>query len=328
MYYNKSSPVAFSGKSSVVRELFVRLKNKNVHFKTKKQVLELVDDWFRNESSYTLHKSARKKVKRTPVVVKGVYSQFQMDLVDMQYLAKENKGYNYILTIIDVFSKRAWALPLKDKGGLQVRHSLEKFFESLEKLPRNVQSDRGKEFTNKHVQSLFNMHKINFFTTKNQETKAQIVERFNRTLQGRMYRLFTRKGNNRWIDHLQDLVNGYNKTYHSKIGMKPIDVTPADELKIIAHMNCKKPIRLPKRKALKPGQYVLISKSSRLFQKGYLPQWSDEVFKIHKVVNTRPHTYEIQDMEGNIIEGRFFEEELQLLPLRSFKGKRWIPKKV
>lgn len=333
LYYNKKSPVSFSGKSSVYKELLKRLRNKNVKF-TAKELTPLVDEWFKNQSAYTLHKPVKKKIARTPVIVKGVNEQLQMDLVDMQSLSKENRGHRFIITILDAFSRKAWAFPLKNKEGNSVRLVLEKFLKSLDKLPRLIQSDKGQEFKNKLVQSLFEKNNIHFFTTHNQETKAQLVERFNRSLQENMYRMFTAKGHQNWVDHLQDLVNNYNNRFHSTIGMKPNDVTKDNEVEIIARMTCRRKKREEKMKRravipYKPGSFVLISTESRQFKKGYMPGWSKEVFVINRLKNTKPLTYELIDMDGTVIEGSFLHPELQLLPSKTFRtGKSWNKKSI
>jgi len=316
LYYDKTSPVAFTGKNAVIPVLFENLKNKNVQFKNKKIVLALIDDWFSQNRAHAVHKTQKKKFKRSNVIVKGIMSQLQMDLVDMQSFVKENKGYRYILTLIDVFSKKAWAFPIKDKGGQEVRRTLEKFFKSLEKLPEKIQSDKGQEFRNKLVQALFDKNNIEHFSTENQETKAQVVERFQGTLQKALYKMFSVHGNHNWIEHLDAVMNGYNSRYHSSIGMKPNQVTPENEINVVTWMNCKNPPTARVKKHFKKGQIVLIAKASRTFTKGYKAQWTEELFKIHRIKNTTPVTYIVKDMDGDIIEGSFYGEELQLIKTR------------
>jgi hypothetical protein len=335
LYYNKKSAVSFTGKSTVHKELIKRLRNKNVKFTTK-ELSPLVDEWFKSQRTYTLHKAVRKKIARPPVIVKGVNEQLQMDLIDMQKLAKENRGHRFILTIVDAFSRRAWAFAIKNKEGNTVRLALEGFFKSLDKLPRVTQTDKGQEFKNKLVQSLFKKNNIKFFTTHNVETKAQLVERFNRTLQDNLYKMFTTRGHNNWVDNLEGIVFNYNNREHSSIGMKPIDVTPEHEVGIIARMTCKRHKRehhrLKKRKQLvpyKPGSYVLISKEAKSFKKSYLKGWSDEVFVIDRITNNKPLTYKLFESDGDPMEGSWLHEELQLLPNKMFRtGKSWYKKSI
>ena len=136
--------------------------------------------------------------------------------MDISSLARFNKGYKFLLTCIDVFSKFAWVVPLKNKTG----ESLVKGFQSILDLgrsPEKLQTDEGTEFLNRNFQSLLKENSIHFFTT-NSELKASMVERFNRTLKTHMWKYFTTKNNRVYTDILQDIVHGYNNSYHRSIG--------------------------------------------------------------------------------------------------------------
>ena len=132
------------------------------------------------------------------------------------------------------------------------------------------------------VQSFLKQNGIDFFTT-NSEQKASIVERFNRTMKGRMYKYFTAKNTYRYIDVMQDLVDGYNNTYHRSIKMKPINVRVIDQTKIRRHLygaKEKAKIRSKKYKYM-VGDLVRISKERLVFGKGYLPNWTEEIFLVY-----------------------------------------------
>ncbi|GFX34101.1 uncharacterized transposon-derived protein F54H12.3 [Trichonephila clavipes] len=98
-----------------------------------------VKHWLSQKDAYTLHKPVRHKFQRNRVFVSDIDRQFQADLVDMQSLAEFNKGYKYLLTCIDLFSKFAWAVPLKDKFGKSVKSGLEIIFK--ERKPKVLQTD-------------------------------------------------------------------------------------------------------------------------------------------------------------------------------------------
>ncbi|GFY35305.1 uncharacterized transposon-derived protein F54H12.3 [Trichonephila clavipes] len=102
-----------------------------------------VKHWLSQKDAYTLHKPVRHKFQRNRVFVSDIDRQFQADLVDMQSLAEFNKGYKYLLTCIDLFSKFAWAVPLKDKFGKSVKSGLEIIFK--ERKPKVLQTDAGYE---------------------------------------------------------------------------------------------------------------------------------------------------------------------------------------
>ena len=208
-----------------------------------KQLLEQV-------LSYTLHKPVRKRFPTAPTLVFGQDEQWQMDLVDMQKLSKWNKGYNYMLTVIDVFSKVAWAEPLKTKSANNMITALNRLSKHFPVAPLRIQTDKGTEFLNKQVQAWFKKNKWHHFFTLG-DPKASLVERWHRTLKQRMFRYFTAKNTLRWIDVLPDLVMAYNESYHRSIGMAPLDVNADNEEQV---WNRLYKARLRPRRVKKPSQ--------------------------------------------------------------------------
>src|SRR5271155_4076111 len=152
-------------------------------------------------------------------MVNNVNVQWQADLVEMREFSETNAGYNYLLTVIDCFSRYAWIAPLKTKTGLETSKAFDNMFEKG-CVPSKMQFDEGKEFYNKNVQELFKMREISFFSTFS-DKKAAIVERFNRTLKSRMWKYFTKHETRIWIDVVQNIVNGYNNTYHTTTKKTP-----------------------------------------------------------------------------------------------------------
>ena len=134
-------------------------------------------------------------------------------------IAKHNRGYRYLLTVVDVFSKNAWVQPVKNKTGQAVTAPFEKILKEGRK-PINVQTDDCKEFYNKRFEALTKRKGIHHLSTSI-DTKASVVERFNRTLKQRLYRYFTVKNTLNFAPVLQDLVKGYNQSYHRSIKRAP-----------------------------------------------------------------------------------------------------------
>ena len=139
----------------------------------------------------------------------------------MQKFSKINKGYRYLLTCFDIFSKYSWVFPLKEKKGINVKNALEKIFK--ERKPKFLWTDRGTEFYNKQVQDLLNENNIKLYSTNNSEIKSSVVERFNRTFKNMMYKKFTESNNTIFYNILDELVRNYNNKYHSTIKMSPIE---------------------------------------------------------------------------------------------------------
>ena len=133
------------------------------------------------------------------------------------------------------------------------------------------------------------------YSTHN-EGKSVVAERFIRTLKSQIYKYMTSMSKNVYIDKLDDIVNEYNKAYHTATKMKPIDV------KDNTYINTDKEINNKDLK-FKVGDRVTISKYKNIFAKGYTPNWSEEVFFIKKVKNTVPWTYAI----NAILVGLFYE---------------------
>jgi len=139
--------------------------------------------------AYTMHKPRRIRFLRRRTFSKGIADLYQIDLADVSNLSPFNDGIRYLLTCIDVFSKRAWAIPIKTKSARSVADAFEKI---LNEGPCNmVQSDKGTKFLNSTFQSMLRRHGIHFYTSENEDLKASVVERFNLTLKTKMYRYFT-----------------------------------------------------------------------------------------------------------------------------------------
>ena len=120
-----------------------------------------------------------------------------------------NRGVKYLLAVIDVFSKYGWLIPLKDKTGKSVASALKTIFK--ERKPEKMWVDKGKEFYNKDVKDL-----IELYSTENEE-KSSVVERWIRTMKEKMWKYFSAKSTNNFINQLPDLIKEYNNTRHSSI---------------------------------------------------------------------------------------------------------------
>lgn len=257
-----------------------------------------------------IHKAVRKNFLRRSVILKGIDDLWQADLIDMQNMRKFNKGYNYILIVIDCFSKYAWAEPIKFKNKLEVTHAFKHILLSSHRNPINLQTDRGTEFYNSTFQTLIKAYNINHYSSFSTK-KASIVERLIRTLKNKLYKCFSLNGNYKWLDQpLTDIITTYNNTKHRTIKCKPSDVNKFNENKIKENIGKLNKSIKPK-STFKIDDCVRISKYKHDFDKGYTPNWSTELFKIKKINNTVPVTYHITDQRNQDILGSFYAQELQ-----------------
>lgn len=255
-----------------------------------------------------IHKPARKTFQRRRVVLKGLNDLWQADLAEMIPYAKTNNNYKYILVVIDCFSKYVQCEPLKNKTGDETTKAMEKIIKRYGKNPKNLQTDDGKEFFNSSFKKLMNAYRINHYSTFSVK-KASIVERVIRTLKEIMWKHFSKIGKYKWIDDLQKMIASYNNTFHRTIKMKPNEVNESNEKKLLNTVYSN--IKIVKKAKFKVGDYVRISKQKSLFDKGYLPNWSTELFIISTVRLTNPRTYILTDIDGTPIKGGFYEQELQ-----------------
>ena len=169
-----------------------------------------------------LHKPIIKKVDK-----RKVYSQFKdniwgVDLADMQSLSRKNKGVKYLLCAIDLYSKYAFVIPLKDKKGISIVNTFNKIIKQSSRKPNKIWVDQGSEFYN-NVFKKWLSDNIIMYSTYN-EGKSVVAERFIRTLKNKLYKHMTAIGKNVYYDVLDDVVNEYNSTKHSIFKVKPIDV--------------------------------------------------------------------------------------------------------
>lgn len=306
-YYNARSPGSYGG----VQRLYRQVKSSSSSRKKDKPTVERVRAWLQGQDTYTLHKPIRRRFLRRRVIVGGLDHQWQADLVDLASLSQYNNGYKYLLTIIDVLSKYAWVVPLKTKTGAALVNAFTKVFR--ERQPLALQTDKGAEFINRNFQTFLKKRRVHFFTTENEDVKASIVERFNRTLKSRMWRYFTRQNGSPpcYVRILPDLVRSYNASYHRSIKMAPNQVDRLNAEKVWHNLySTTKGTSTPP--AFQPGNRVRISKARRTFKKGYLPNWSEELFTIvRRQPRTLPYVYVLRDDAGDLIKGTFYEQELQ-----------------
>ena len=300
LYYNPSLPSSLGGQA-------------NLQHNAPDVPSSKIKEWLLSQDAYTLHKKVNRKFKRRPTIVSGANIQYQADLIDMSKFSKHNTNYKYILTVIDVFSKFGWCKPLKTKHGSEISLALQGVL-TLNPC-KDLQTDKGKEFYNKSVRKLLERLAINHFSTENDDIKASIVERFNRTIQSKIYRWFSYKNTNNWINILQKITDGYNATKHSVTKVAPNDVKKFNQEDIWLNIHLQEGIPTHKRSELQVDDPVRISRYKHIFEKGYDKNWSTEVFLIDKIEHTRPITYRLRDQKNERIHGTYYFNELQKVAL-------------
>ena len=250
-----------------------------------------------------LHKPVIKKFNK-----RKVYSQFKdnilgVDLADMQSLSRKNKDIKYLLCAIDLYSKYAFVIPLKDKKGISIVNAFDKIIKKSKRKPSKIWVDQGSEFYNNNFKKWLSGNNIIMYSTYN-EGKSVVAERFIRTLKNKLYKHMAATGKNVYFDVLDDVVNKYNNTKHSTIKMKTTDVKDNNKREYIDEHN-------EKDSRFKAGDRVRISQFKNIFAKGYTPNWSKEILIVNKINDTVPYRYNIKDLNGEEIIGSFYDRELQ-----------------
>jgi len=228
------------------------------------------------------------------------------DLADMTQFNNDNDGFKFILGIIDIYTRFVFCVPLKNKSAESVANGFKYIFDNLKIYPKALWVDQGKEFYNSKLDSLRSKYNIDIYSTYG-TSKSAIIERFFRTLKSKIFKLFTINQNHEWINGLNNIVDNYNKNKNRGIeNNKPKDMM-FDNIRLD-----KKVEKIEDEKTIfKIGDRVRISYKRGVFDKGYLPSWSVQIYKINSIKNGNPPLYIIEDEKGDVIKGSFYKEELQ-----------------
>ena len=256
------------------------------------------------------------KFRRERIIPLYKDETWSADLIDKSSLSKYNNNYKFILTVIDIFTKYAWAIPLKYKSGLYITNGFKLVLGenpqrgSQPRKPEKLWVDRGSEFYNKTFKSLLKEYGtgkaasgIELYSTYS-DLKAVFIERFNRTLLHIINKPMFINGDGNWVNILNDAVLTYNNNINSTINMTPVDASNnPDKVNYTFNFKNIKP-------KFKVGDYVRNADKRNIFSKGYTSNWNRELCKVNEVLKIQPPTYKIEDINGEIIEGKYYEQEL------------------
>lgn len=325
VYYNPAQPASYSGPSKILKQ--AKADGKKIN-------LRQIKEWLRGQETYTLHHQVQRKFPRNRVIVDGIDEQWDVDLMDMGNVSKDNNGVKYVLVAIDIFSRYTWLVPLKTKQGKEVSEAFLTIF-ARGRQPEKIRSDKGSEFTNKVLQTTLKDLGVIHFVTQN-EVKANYAERVIKTIKGRISKYFTKQQTHHYIDHLQDFAHSYNHTYHRSIKMAPADVNTSNEADLWEEQYVRpyRPVK-PARFKFALGDHVRISYLRNVFTREYHEKWTVEIFTVkHRFRRQGLPIYKLKDYRDEDVQGSFYEQELQqvdmpevfriekVLKTRKVKGKK------
>lgn len=300
----------------------------SIHKSKTKQINE-IKDFLESQRVYSSFKiSSAKTTDRNSYHVYSIDQLWEIDLATIPKLAQANSGHPHILVCIDVFSRFAFAQPLRSKHPHEIVKALLKIFKSSQRLPYQIQSDLGTEFTSKVTQNFLSNRGIKFRSPKTTlPAKCSIVEAFNRTLKQRISRyldwrhMTNQPEPNRYIDFLDKIIDDYNKTRHSRLHIAPINVTKENATQVYTlqknmiekKFKSSKPNSNPQN--LHPNDFIRVKRKRKLFEKGTTHgPWSDEIFRIKRIIPRHPFTvFEISELDGGEIAGKLYNHEIQKL---------------
>ena len=235
---------------------------------------------------------------------------WSLDILDLKdYGPENNRGYRYVLVIIDNFSKFGWTVPLKNKNAQTIKNSFENILVNSKRKPNLIESDRGKEFYNIIFQDFLNKNNIKLYS-RNSSYGAVFAERFNLTIRDLLKKIVFEQGDAKWIDILPTITKQYNNKVQSSTKLPPIQASlKKNEGYVYKNL-------LDKRKKVKPkfqiNDLVRVADLKRTFSKGDTTNWSYKLYKITEIINDTIPAYKIDNLPERYNEALLKKTELSL----------------
>ena len=255
-------------------------------------------------------KPPRKYYPTNKTDVYYIHDIWSLDILDLKdYGPENNRGYRYVLVVIDNFSKFGWTVPLKNKNAQTIKDSFENIIISSKRKPNLIETDRGKEFYNNIFQDFLNKNNIKLYS-RNSSYGAVFAERFNRTIRDLLKRPVFEKGDRKWIDILSTITKQYNNRIHTSTKLSPKDASLKKNEGFV-YKNL-----LDKRKKVKPkfqiNDLVRTADLKKTFSKGDTTNWSYKLYKITKIINDTKPSYKTDNLKERYNESLLKKTELTL----------------
>ena len=271
-------------------------------------------EFLRQNDVHSKHRRiVKKKFPRRHIIVHFPFTIFMGDLIEYQSndYKYANGGNKFILILIDVFTKKAYARPVKRKNKFDMAIAMQSILSELDHYPNTLITDEGLEFYNRNVEEVLDKYAIHHYSIKS-KMKASVAERFIRTLKSRLEKYFVKNKTKRWIDILPQMIENYNNTPHRSIGMSPNQVTDSNADKVFKKMF--PDLQLEAKPRLAVGNIVRKLKEKTIFDKGYKQSWSDELYQVTQIKQAAGRVwYIISDLDGNRQSGIKYYWELNLV---------------
>ena len=287
MRHNICYPDNPSGKSECDRKMLAELKTlvpKSIREAVDRQLVRSIiglkhklgmGATWSSQLADELHKQVRRRFEKRHVFAKQIDDILAADFVDMSSFSK-SKGYKFLLTVIDVYRKYGWIVPLKNKTGQEVASALVKLFKIA--VPCRLWTDKGTGFYNQHVRQVLEANNVTLYSTENEE-KSSVAERWNRTMKRIMWMYFTANNTKEYIAELQNMVDKYNTAYHRSIKLTPAEARNPWNYKHVFRALYGKLRPAPPPAKFHVEEKVRISRKKDTFEKGFTPNWTEKCLR-------------------------------------------------
>lgn len=271
----------------------------------------------------------KRQFPRRKIHVPTTQVRSDADLLELRDLKFWNSGYQYSIVVIDAFSRLVWAEPLKKKEATHTAKALKLLIDKRGWTSRLLYTDAGREFTGAPFQRVLQGADIQHRICSSEDFHCPFVERVIRTLKEKLFQAMTSEYTRRWVDLLPKIVSTYNLTRHSAVQMSPKDAhIPSNYIEAMRRTVPMTDLKTtPPKYKFKKGDLVRILKSRTVFDKGYLPRFTWEIFRIKERANQRPldkyavPAYSLEDLQGEeIVHAVFYEPELVLVHENQLTG--------
>ena len=284
-----------------------------------------ITEFLRENPTHSVHRRiVKKSFPRRKIVTRYPFQIFQADLIEYSQrdYVYANKGYRFILIVIDCFSRMVYARPVKRKSSDYVAEAFESIFNQFDYFPNTIITDHGLEFFNGRVAAVFRTYGINHYYLKTKtKWKTAFAERVIRTIKSRLEKYFYKFKTKNWIDIIAQVVDNYNNTPHRVIGMSPKSVTFQNSATIYKRMyGDENLIVIPR---LSRGDRVRLLIEKQLFDKGYKQNWTEEIYKISSVFQRSGVVwYKVETLTGEKVDGIKYYYQLNLVKRNADSSER------
>lgn len=251
-----------------------------------------ISSFINGQETHQEHKQTQRK-SYGHITSRAINEIWQADLIDYTKYGKFNKDYKWILLMIDVFSRKGYAMALKSKSADDVLDGLKKIFNSTSVLPKVFHTDNGKEFLNKKVSEYLKQKNVIHITNEINDHRALgIIDRFVKTIKTIIQKNFTYFENNEWLSRYKDIVISYNETPHNSLDKLTPNNVPKN-IEFVGILNTEKIKNANMGVPHKVGDIVKLRIGvDQKFRKGYMPHWSKETYTI---IDQKGKSYQVDD---------------------------------